>query len=300
MRASDFINLIEHALGGAPDSRLDPLMVVNQAGSFVTNLHDWKFRKRPPLDVTFQLSAAPTSPPILTIVRATNVVTLTLQTAPVPPLAVGGSIIVADVTDTTFNGTFTIATVISEVQVTYAQTAADASDNSGKAGSYVYEQFIDLPADFGELLAVCTTNNAIGGAEMVSLPTLAWFRGSPIRNYYKFWYRCALSFPQQATVDDSQPGPRLEVWPRPQASQAAGDLTLTYRGGWIDLVYPGDDSDASDTTPNLPPKFDRLLVLISRLFAQGYEEEQTQEDPSCRRKWRCCWKPTGGRTRTWA
>lgn len=280
LRASEYITLIEHALAGAPDSRLDPLMVVNQALSFLYGLHDWKFRKRPPLDVTFQVASAPTAPPIFTIVRTANVVTVVTTTAPNPVFTVGQSFIVSGVTDASFDGTFAIVSVIGETSCTYAQTGIDAASTAGTIGRYAYEQFIDLPADFGELLAVCTKNNAISNIVPTSLEELAWRRGYVYATAFDRLYRCALAFPGQATPDDPQPVPRLEIWPRPTASTPAGDLTLTYRAGPVALIYDADDdSDPRDTVPNIPPLFERLLVLLSRLFAQGYEEEVIQEDP---------------------
>ena len=279
LRASEYIELVEHALGGAPDSRLDPLLVVNQALSFLVNLHDWEFRKRPGLDVTFQLASAPTAPVIQTIVRSGGIVTVTTTTAPIPAFVVGQTFIVANVPDTSFNGTFALVAVGAQT-CTYTQTGSDASSSGGTIGRYAYEQFIDLPADFGELLAVCTKNNAISNIVPTSLPEINWRRGYVYATAFDRLYRCALSFPGQLTPDDPQPGPRLEIWPRPTSSNSAGDLTLTYRAGPIPLVYDAtDDSDVQDTVPNIPPKFERLLVLLSRLFAQGYEEELIQEDP---------------------
>lgn len=48
-----YVEQMKHALGGDPDSRIDPLDVLNDAITFVTWAHDWKFRKRPPLDILF-------------------------------------------------------------------------------------------------------------------------------------------------------------------------------------------------------------------------------------------------------
>lgn len=280
LRASQYITMIEHALAGEPDSRLDPLLVVNQALSYLYHMHDWKFRKRPPLDVTFQTASAPTAVEIFSIVRATNVVTVQTVTAPTPAFVVGQSFIVADVTDDSFDGTFEIVSVISETSATWAQTDSNATSSAGTIGMFEWEQFIDLPPDFGELLGVCTKNNAISNIVPTSLEELAWRRGSPNAIAYDGLYRCALSFPGQDSIDDIQPVPRLEIWPRPSASNELGDLTLTYRAGPIDLVFDADDdSDATDSTPNIPPKFERLLCLLCRLFAQGYEEELIQEDP---------------------
>jgi DNA-binding beta-propeller fold protein YncE len=83
------------------------------------------------------LYTAPASPPTsnaATIasngaVRKTNVVTIT-TTAP-HGFSVGQSVIIAGVSDTSFNGTFTIASVPSSSTFTYAQTGTDTTTPSG-------------------------------------------------------------------------------------------------------------------------------------------------------------------------
>lgn len=73
---------------------------------------------------SFTINAAPTG-----AVRATNVVTITTTTP--HGLAVGQKVAVAGVTDTSFNGGFTIATVPSSTKFTYAQTDVDATSGAG-------------------------------------------------------------------------------------------------------------------------------------------------------------------------
>lgn len=66
---------------------------------------------------------------ISTVVRATNVVTVTCSAS--HGLTVGNSVVVSGVTDVTFNGTFTVASVTSATVFTYAQTATNASSSGG-------------------------------------------------------------------------------------------------------------------------------------------------------------------------
>lgn len=68
---------------------------------------------------------------ITTASRTSNVVTIT--TAAAHGFPVGMSVLISGVTDTSFNGTFTIASVPSSTTFTYAQTAADASSSGGTA-----------------------------------------------------------------------------------------------------------------------------------------------------------------------
>src|SRR5262249_5281014 len=71
--------------------------------------------------------------PIQSITRAGNVVTLT--TATTERFSASATVIVAGVTDASFNGTFTIATVPDDQHITYAQAGANATSSGGTVGS---------------------------------------------------------------------------------------------------------------------------------------------------------------------
>jgi len=72
---------------------------------------------------------------ISAVTRAGNVVTVTLSSNfPNDNLKAGQKIVIKNVTPTSFNGTFTIASVASQTSFTYNQTAIDASGSGGTAG----------------------------------------------------------------------------------------------------------------------------------------------------------------------
>jgi hypothetical protein len=64
--------------------------------------------------------------------RVSNVVTITTSVA--HNLVVGGSVTINGVTDSSFNGTFTIVSTPTTTTFTYAQTAANASSSAGTVG----------------------------------------------------------------------------------------------------------------------------------------------------------------------
>lgn len=274
--ASDYVSMMKHAIGGDPDSRIDTLAVLNEAIQFIVNCHDWKFRKRPPMNVAFVRAAAATAGTITAIARSANVVTVTTSAAPVPAFIVNqaNTFTVAGVTDSSFNGTFALTNVLSTTSATYAQTGANGTSSGGTivmASPPTFEQFVTLPPDFGELMDCVTLNNAIANVLITSLEDIAWRRGSPNSIAYDGLYRVALSFPGQTSTAANQPNPQLEIWPRPTTT-AGVDLTLTYRAGATLITN-------LSAFPNIPPKLERLLVLTCRLFIQGYEEEQIQANP---------------------
>src|SRR5712692_1872079 len=85
------------------------------------------------------LYTAPATPPNVTpvtiaangAVRSSNAVTITTTAA--HGFVAGQSVVIAGVTDTSFNGTFTIATVPSTTTFTYAQTGSNATSGGGTA-----------------------------------------------------------------------------------------------------------------------------------------------------------------------
>lgn len=71
---------------------------------------------------------------IASVVRAANVVSVTLQDTGVSAslgLLVGDSVVIAGVTDTSFNGTFTLTSITNGISFTYAQAGTDASSTGG-------------------------------------------------------------------------------------------------------------------------------------------------------------------------
>ncbi len=81
--------------------------------------------------LTAGVAFVPPNPPstISAIARATNVVTVTTTAA--HGFIVGDRVTVNGVTNNTFDGTFTVAAIVSTTQFRYAQTAANASSSGG-------------------------------------------------------------------------------------------------------------------------------------------------------------------------
>lgn len=47
----DYINHMEHAIGGVPDTRINPAQVANEALRYLFDQHPWSFRERPILEI---------------------------------------------------------------------------------------------------------------------------------------------------------------------------------------------------------------------------------------------------------
>jgi hypothetical protein len=150
------------------------------------------------------IGAGPTStlvPPgngcsISAISRTSNVVTVTCS-APhglfVTANTESYGVVIAGVTDTSFNRTFLVATVPDTTHITYAQTAANASSSSGTAntlwgyahgvtGSTTYNyKFVGIDANLGYSAASGTTTITNGNATL-GVFDYNWLNVPPVLN----------------------------------------------------------------------------------------------------------------------
>lgn len=264
----DYENHMMHAIGGMPDSRITLVQTANEALSYLFLAYDWNWRSRPPLDITTQPAPTPASGNITAIARADNLVTVTLDAAPVPALTAGEQFTIAGVTDMTFNGAYEVSTVLSTSSFTFIQDGPDSTSTGGTAIATAPDTFLNylaLPADFGEIIAVNRPNREV---QLTSLQDLVHRRHltlvpPPIASVF-----AALSYPAQADQSSEAPVPRLEMFPTPTGTDM---YTLTYRAGPIALVNSSD-------VPNIPPAFERLLVLLCRAFIRDYEEQDSTSE----------------------
>ncbi len=91
--------------------------------------------------ITDPLTAATIAAPAAGAVRSANLVTITTTAA--HGLQVGQAVVIAGVTDASFNGTFVILSVPTSTTFTYAQVAMDATSGNGTATNTP-----QIPADF--------------------------------------------------------------------------------------------------------------------------------------------------------
>jgi hypothetical protein len=183
--AADYIADMKHALGGDPDSRLNLYAVLNEAIEYLFNCHAWKWRKRPPVNLSFTAT----------------------------------------------------------------------------------QEYITLPADFGEIVSIEVKSNFMRNVEQTSVSHIMFMRSAINQNNPSLAVYVALSWPTQTTTTAAPANPRLEIYPTP-ATTEANVLSIQYRAGAIRIA-----TDASTTVPNIPPKLERALSLLCRAYVLHYEEE---------------------------
>ncbi len=126
---------------------------------------------------------------------------------------------------------------------------------------------IDMPDDFGELVAYSTVNGLNNGINFTTPMQLAARRATSVtvtQNYY--W----ATMVQPAQTDRSQPPPtqRLEIWP-PVSATSLDQIVFWYRAAWQPLV---EATDVADVPAYAVP----ALISIVRAYASGLAERLLQ------------------------
>lgn len=131
------------------------------------------------------------------------------------------------------------------------------------SGDFVASQdYVTLPTDFGELVAV-ERDNVVAGFTLVSMSELMTMRAKSVASSSELNLWGAVSHSPGTTA--SAPTPRLEVYPTPSAN-LTGALKILYRAGWTRLT-------ASEQTHVYIPTFcEPVYIETLRAFALGWEE----------------------------
>lgn len=120
----------------------------------------------------------------------------------------------------------------------------------------VGQDWIALPSDFGQIIALEYSTGTGSCVEAVTLEEIHAFRrygGGPVDTSYAVSYYLPAS---------GVPAPRLEFYPGP-----SGTLTLWYAATWVAV--------RQETDPIPVPAWMRPLFLaVVRAFASGYEEQE--------------------------
>ena len=128
------------------------------------------------------------------------------------------------------------------------------------------QDYVDLPADFRELIAYNATESLVNSFHLTSHAELLNLRTNEITvTSWNFWG--AINYYADASVDRNIPTPRIEFWPTPLANDSTG-LTIIYRAGWVTLE---NDEDVI----GIPSWMHTIFIQLLRAFARGYEEEDT-------------------------
>jgi len=136
------------------------------------------------------------------------------------------------------------------------------------------QDFIAMPADFGELVSATIEGIGVGGVQLTAPEVLRKLRQRG-RTYTGWWFLAI-----DGSLPQTSPSvPALvaaAIYPQPTEA-ASPVITLTYRRRWRELVEQNDES----RTPNLPRQFHLALTLGCRVWAfeQLYPERAAPDRP---------------------
>lgn len=123
------------------------------------------------------------------------------------------------------------------------------------------EPTMDLPADFGELVALQNVNSLIRKTQLVTIEEILKLRSSNLA--IDGWTtKVATAWRDNG---DGKPKQVLEIWPTP-TTDADETHTLYYRAVW-------NDASDDDAIVFVPPFAEPLLMELCRTFARGWEGE---------------------------
>lgn len=127
------------------------------------------------------------------------------------------------------------------------------------------QEYVVLPADFGQVVSIYTKNSQLFRVMQTSLDDIGnrrnWDDFDPGVLYISFD-----GSDTQITDDQSQPHRRAEIYPAQDT--ARNDVEMIYLRTWVDLTEANNSA-----VPNIPPEFERSLVLFARAFAVDIENQ---------------------------
>ena len=127
------------------------------------------------------------------------------------------------------------------------------------------QDYIDLPADFGEMIAMNMADGLVRSFTFTTFGDLVQRRATDTGVTNHYWV--AISHPPPADEGNTQPAPRMELYPTPTTGE--GIITV-YRAKWAELTADADNAVVPDYAES-------ALIALVRAFALGYEEEGLEQ-----------------------
>lgn len=260
MQVSRALDYLRHTLGQTPG--LEGKLILNQAGRHLTGMHAWAWLERPAVQLSelapITVSAATWTESTLTLVA----------TSPASAFANytwrgGDRFNVTGGTGATI-GSYPIASKTNATTIVLGESiGAAANGQTNIAGNIVFP-YVQLPADFRELIALRPTEGLVNSCQPATLSEILAMRygGVPVGNQTRYF---AISYQQALASTGGAMVPRLELYPTPSAADQ-GVLSLVYRAGWTEI-----DDDAEFIS--VPLFMEGLYLQLAGTFARGLEEE---------------------------
>lgn len=146
----------------------------------------------------------------------------------------------------------------------YHHTWSWVKNASATLNIYANTTEVDLPPDFGQLLAVAIGNRTAEQVEVVDARHFIELKQAITPPSLRF-FLCFDTGPSHKPKDGT-PRKVAAIWPTPAASRS--DVLITYSRTWRDM-----GANDGGLTPNVPAEYERLLALMARAYAVSYEDQ---------------------------
>lgn len=265
---SDYKNAVTHALGGTPASGVTTANMVNDAMKHLASMRSWNWLR----DGEVRLSVTgPLSLDDGTWTESSKTLTSTGAFTSYT-FANGDTIEITDGTGVT-TGTYSIASRTDADNIVLNQSISTAGTDlaTGDIAGTIRFPYVNLPADFGELVAMHYPGSFARNMVPTTLEQILWYRSNPITSV-SFTYYYAINSGRGPISPQTSPdpmtglsAPRIELYPAPDAS-VSDAIAIAYRR---ELKELGNDNDI----PLVPEWLDYPLELLCRSFAMTLEDD---------------------------
>jgi len=263
---------MEHSLGGALSTQLDPIGIVNEAGQYLVTMHDWVWLDRPPVSLDFRAEISVTGSVTwhdgqhhLTKAGSGLFANYTWLD--------GDSIVITAGSGTPYGRFPVIGRVTGSNDAIHIGWPYDPAGGPGTTtvtgfAAKVKTDSIVLPVDFGNIVDIQPTEGLVNSFNMTDASFINQLRTNEVSvGNFRYWGAITRGKNYDHT-GDAAPGVgawRLEIYPTPTVTQYNA-LTMFYRAGWRVV------NEDMDLIP-IPDYCETLFRTILRAFARGYEED---------------------------
>jgi hypothetical protein len=259
---------MEHSLGGALSTQLDPIGIVNEAGQYLVTMHDWVWLDRPPVSLNFRAE-----------INLSGTVTwhdgnhhLTSAGAFAEYSWLDGDSIVITAGSGLPYGRFPVIAKVNNNTIhigwTYDPAGGPGTVSVTNFSAKVKTDSVALPEDFGNIIDIQPTQGLVNSFTFTDTSFINQLRTNEVSvGNFRYWGAITRgkNFTHTGQASSGQGAWRLEVYPTP-TSKEYNALTMFYRAGWRVVE---EDMEFI----NIPDYCETLFRTILRAFARGYEED---------------------------
>lgn len=239
---------------------LSVLDLVNEAGHYLCNFHDWVWLQRRETFLALRDTVTATG---ASWTEGTLTLTSVGSFADYDHLQ-GDRLEILAGTDVVL-GFYTIVSKTDDDNIVLEESIQTSGGTASAIEFELTNTSVRLPDDFQEIIALDASDSLTISVHRTSLEELLRLRTNEIQVTSSYFY-CAVNYaPVPVGGGAGEPVPILELWPAPNFNDADG-FSLFYRAGWVNVT---EDDDFI----LIPSWMHTPFIQLARAYSQGYEED---------------------------